>query len=101
MRRALAQRQPTVGLLHHSNRGTYHTGEDCQAALAAAEQTVSMSRLGDCWDNAVVESFCATHKTELVHDARWATQAETTAALAAYIDRAGTIGGAGTRRSTT
>jgi transposase InsO family protein len=45
-----------------------------------------MSRRCDCWDNAVLESFFATLKTELVHDARWATQAQATAALPTYID---------------
>jgi transposase InsO family protein len=86
LRRALAQRQPPAGLLHHSDRGTHYTGEDYQAALAAAACTVSMSRRGDCWDNAVVESFFATLKLELVYDARWETRAEATAAVATYIE---------------
>ncbi len=86
LRRALVQRRLTPGLLHHSDRGTSYTGEEYQATLAAAGLVVSMSRRGDCWDNAVVESFFATLKTELVHEARWATRAEATAALAAYIE---------------
>ena len=84
--RALTLRQPDAGLLHHSDRGSTYTGADYQSALAAAGLAVSMSRRGDCWDNAVVESFFATLKTELVHDARWATRAEATAALGAYIE---------------
>jgi putative transposase len=84
--RALTVRQPDVGLLHHSDRGSAYTGAEYQMALAAAGVTVSMSRRGDCWDNAVVESFFATLKTELVHDARWATRAEAEAAVGAYIE---------------
>jgi transposase InsO family protein len=86
LRRALAQRRPAPGLLHHSDRGTHYTGAEYQTRLAAAGLAVSMSRRGDCWDNAVMESFFATLKTELVHEARWTTRAEATAALAAYIE---------------
>lgn len=85
-RQALDHRQPAPGLLHHSDRGTSYTGEAYRAALARAGVVVSMSRRGDCWDNAVVESFFATLKTELVHDARWSTRATATAALAAYLE---------------
>ncbi len=86
LRRAVVQRQPAAGLLHHSDRGTPYTGEEYQATLAATGLAVSMSRRGDCWDNAVLESFFATLKTELVHEARWTTRAEAGAALAAYIE---------------
>ena len=86
LRRALVQRQPAAGLLHHSDRGTPYTAVAYQAALTAAHVAVSMSRPGDCWDNAVMESFFATLKTELVHDARWGTRAAATAALATYIE---------------
>jgi len=84
--RAPTLRQPDAGLLHHSDRGSTYTGADYQAALAAAGLAVSTSRRGDCWDNAVLESFFATVKTELVHDARWATRTEATAVLWAYIE---------------
>jgi transposase InsO family protein len=96
----VVQRQPAPGLLHHSDRGTPYTGEEYQATLAATGLAVSMSRRGDCWDNAVLESFFATLKTELVHEARWTTRAEADAA-SRPISRAGTIGGAGTQRWTT
>jgi len=86
LRRALVQRQPAAGLLHHSDRGTPYTAAAYQAALTAAHVAVSMSRPGDCWDNAVMESFFATLKTELVHDARWGTRGAATAALAMYIE---------------
>ena len=86
LRRALVQRQPAAGLLHHSDRGTPYTAAEYRAALSAAHVAVSMSRPGDCWDNAVMESFFATLKTELVHEARWTTRGEATAALATYIE---------------
>ena len=86
LRRALVQRQPAAGLLHHSDRGTPYTAAEYRAALRAAHVAVSMSRPGDCWDNAVMESFFATLKTELVHEARWATRADATAALGTYIE---------------
>ncbi len=86
LRRALVQRQPAAGLLHHSDRGTPYTAAEYQAALTGAHVAVSMSRRGDCWDNAVMESFFATLKTELVHDARWPTRGAATAALATYIE---------------
>ena len=73
-------------MLQRPIESTQYTGEDYQAALTAAGLAVSMSRRGDCWDNAVVESFFATLKTALVHEARWASRAEAVAALAAYIE---------------
>ena len=86
LRRALVQRQPAAGLLHHSDRGTPYTAAEYRAALRTAHVAVSMSRPGDCWDNAVMESSFATLKTELVHEARWTTRGEATAALATYIE---------------
>ncbi|MBK9692178.1 MAG: IS3 family transposase [Gemmatimonadetes bacterium] len=84
--RALARRRPPWGLLHHSDRGKEYTSRDYQAQLAQAGIACSMSRRGDCWDNAVVESFFATLKRELVADACWPTLAEATTDLAQYLD---------------
>jgi len=84
--RALALRQPAAGLLHHSDRGVQYTGTGYQALLAAHGVTVSMSRTGDCWDNAVAESFFATLKTELVAEARWSTRATAIDAIGHYIE---------------
>jgi putative transposase len=86
LERALAMRQPAPGLLHHSDRGAHYTGAAYQARLAAHGLTVSMSRTGDCWDNAVVESFFATLKTELGRETRWPTRAAATTALGHYIE---------------
>jgi transposase InsO family protein len=62
---ALQRRQPPPGLLHHSDRGSQYASADYQALLAQAQMQSSMSRKGNCWDNAVMESFFATLKAEL------------------------------------
>ena len=86
LRRALALRQPGRTLLHHSDRGSQYASGDYQALLAQRGIVCSMSRRGNCWDNAVVESFFATLKRELVQQERWPTRAQATHALAEYID---------------
>jgi putative transposase len=83
---ALQRRGPTAGLLHHSDRGCQYTSSDYRAALASVGAVASMSRKGNCWDNAVAESFFATLKTELVHRKRWATRIELRAAVFEYIE---------------
>jgi len=84
---ALTLRRPAPGLLHHSDRGVQYASAAYQQRLRAHGIVPSMSRAGDCWDNAVVESFFATLKRELVHDARWATRADAHRALTMFIDR--------------
>jgi transposase InsO family protein len=83
---ALRARRPAAGLVHHSDRGCQYASDEYQRGLAAAGLVCSMSRKGDCWDNAVAESFFATLKTELVHDARWKTRDEARAAVFHYIE---------------
>lgn len=83
---ALVQRAPQRGLLHHSDRGCQYTSGAYRDALAAQGITVSMSRRGNCWDNAVAESFFATLKTELVYRHRWRTRIEVRAALFTYLE---------------
>lgn len=83
---ALQQRRPCGAVLHHSDRGVQYAGTSYQAQLAAHGLTCSMSRAGDCWDNAVAESFFATLKTELVADADWPTRAAAHRALFDYIE---------------
>ncbi len=68
LERALALRQPSAGLLHHSDRGSQYAATDYQRQLARQGIVCSMSRKGDCWDNAPVESFFATLKVELVSE---------------------------------
>lgn len=68
---ALAQRRPGPGLIHHSDRGVQYACGDYQAALQRQGMIPSMSRKGDCWDNAPKESFFGTLKCELGwHDSR-------------------------------
>jgi putative transposase len=86
LERALLVRRPPAGLLHHSDQGSHYTGAAYQALLARQHCVVSYSRRGDCWDNAVVESFFATLKTELVTEAHWGTRAQAHAELARYLD---------------
>jgi transposase InsO family protein len=62
---ALKRRCPDSGLLHHSDQGSPYASEDYQARLDAHDITCSMSRRGNCYDNAVMESFFSTVKTEL------------------------------------
>jgi putative transposase len=86
LRMALLHRQPALGVLHHSDRGSQYACGEYQALLAAHGMTCSMSRKGDCWDNAVVESFFATLKTELVEDATWATREAARTAIFEYVE---------------
>ena len=62
---ALKRRCPEIGLLHHSDQGCTYASEDYQTILEARGITGSMSRRGDCYDNAVMESFFSTVKSEL------------------------------------
>jgi len=83
---ALARRRPPPGLLHHSDRGSQYASGDYQRVLAQHGIVCSMSRRGNCWDNAVAESFFATVKVELVHDAAWATRAVARTELVDYLE---------------
>lgn len=83
---AKASRKPLLGLIHHSDRGSVYASGDYRAALKAYGAVASMSRRGDCWDNAVAESFFATIKGEMIDDRDFETRAEATAAIADYID---------------
>jgi putative transposase len=83
---AVQRRLPEEGLLAHSDRGSQYASEHYQLLLAKHGIDCSMSRRGDCWDNAPMESFFASLKKELVHDADFATRAEARAALVEYIE---------------
>jgi putative transposase len=83
---ALGKRAPAGDLLHHSDRGSQYASRAYRSRLEAHGIEVSMSRRGDCYDNAVVESFFGTLKQELVHDARWTNPAEARAAIHDYIE---------------
>jgi transposase InsO family protein len=83
---AVSRRLPGEGLVAHSDRGSQYASEHYQRLLASHGIACSMSRRGDCWDNAPMESFFASLKKELVHDADFATRAEARAALFEYIE---------------
>jgi putative transposase len=83
---ALVRQRPGAGLLHHSDRGCQYTSAEYRNELAARSITVSMSRKGNCWDNAVAESFFATLKAELINERRWSTRVELRAAVFEYIE---------------
>jgi len=83
---ALRSRNVRPGLVHHSDRGCQYASHDYRGRLDANGIVCSMSRKGDCWDNAVAESFFATLKGELVDRADFATRAEAVNALFDYIE---------------
>jgi putative transposase len=81
---ALKRRSPAIGLLHHSDQGCTYASEDYQDILAARGIVCSMSRRGNCWDNAVMESFFSTVKSELGE--RFASHGEAKQQLFEYIE---------------
>jgi putative transposase len=83
---ALAQRRPAPGLLHHTDRGGQYAARAYRARLATAGLIPSMSRRGNCWDNAVAESFFATLKRELIDRTVWLTRDIVRSAIFQYIE---------------
>jgi putative transposase len=80
-------RQPPPGLVHHSDRGSPYASGDYRRQLLRLGIVASMSRKGDCWDNAVAESFFSSIKSELVDDANYDSHAAATASIAEYIEK--------------
>jgi putative transposase len=76
-----------VQLLHHSDQGSQYTSEDFQRLLADQGILCSMSRKGDCWDNAAMESFFSTMKTERTARRTYVTRDEARADVFGYIER--------------
>lgn len=83
---ALLRRQPKAGLIAHSDRGVQYASEHYQRILKQHGITCSMSRKGNCWDNAPMESFFASLKKELVHHEEYQTHAEARQSLFHYIE---------------
>lgn len=83
---AVGRRLPDERLLAHSDRGSQYASEHYQRLLGQHGITCSMSRRADCWDNAPMESFFASLKKELIHDANFITRAEAQAAIFEYIE---------------
>ncbi len=86
LRMAIARRRPGEGLLHHSDRGVQYASEDYQHLLELNGIECSMSGKGDCYDNAVMESFWGTLKTELVHHERYETRGQARASIFEYVE---------------
>jgi transposase InsO family protein len=86
LRMALAERRPEPGLVHHSDRGSQYAATAYRRLLTAHGIDCSMSRKGDCWDNAVAESFFATLKIELVYATRFSTRDQARSAIFEYIE---------------
>ena len=86
LQQALATRPPAPGWLHHSDRGSHYTAAAYQRVLAAHGAVVSMSRRGNCWDNAVAESFFGSLKAELINDQEFATRAQARSAIFDYVE---------------
>jgi transposase InsO family protein len=86
LRQALTQRQPSAGLVHHSDRGKQYAASDYQKLLRDHRAVCSMSRKGDCWDNAAMESFFGTLKQELVYQEQFTTRDMATAKIFEYIE---------------
>ena len=83
---AVQQRRPTMRLLHHSDRGRQYAGRAYRRQLLQHRIRRSMSRKGNCWDNAPMESFIATLKTELIHHHDFHTRTQARQAIFEYIE---------------
>lgn len=86
LRMAISAQRPRAGLIHHSDRGVQYASADYRKLMQSAGLRASMSRKGDCYDNAPMESFFHTLKTELVHHRHYATRPEATRDIFAYIE---------------
>jgi putative transposase len=75
-----------IDLLHHSDRGSQYASTDYQRLLGDWDITVSMSRVGNCWDNAMMESFFGTLKTELVYHENYQSKSEARSSVIAWIE---------------
>ncbi len=83
---AITQRRPKSGLLHHTDRGSQYAANQYQSVLKQHHMQVSMSRRGDCYDNAAMESFFATLKAELEHYGRYVTRRQARTEIFEYIE---------------
>jgi transposase InsO family protein len=86
LKRAVRRRRPPPGVVFHSDRGVQYACFDFRKELVAHGFTQSMSRKGDCWDNAVAESFFAMMKTELVYHEKYEGHQDTLHSVFEYIE---------------
>jgi len=86
LQQALGQRRPARGCLHHSDRGSQYASADYRQLLTTHGLTASMSRAGNCYDNAAMESFWGKLKTELVYRQHFATRQQARLAIFEYVE---------------
>ena len=86
LRKALAFRSPREGCIHHSDRGSQYCAREYRREVERAGMKVSMSRKGNCYDNAPTESFWGHLKQELIYQRRFATRVDAQAAIREYIE---------------
>jgi putative transposase len=86
LRQAIARRHPGRGLLHHSDQGKQYAAGDYRDLLTDHGMVASMSRAGDCWDNAVMESFFGTLKTEMIYFEKFSSREEAEMKIFEYIE---------------
>lgn len=84
--RAVVAKRPAAGLIHHSDRGSQYCSHDYQKLLKQFKMQPSMSRKGNCYDNAPMESFWGTLKNELVHHRNYQTRQEAIQEISEYIE---------------
>jgi transposase InsO family protein len=84
--RAVAAKGPGVGLTHHSDRGSQYCAHEYRKLVDQFKMRASMSRKGDCYDNAPMESFWGTLKNELIHHRRYKTRGEAIREITEYIE---------------
>jgi transposase InsO family protein len=86
LRMAIAARNPQPGLVHHSDRGSQYACKGYRDLLDAHAMIATMSRKGNCWDNAVAESFFATIEFELIMKHDWRTREEASRTISRYLE---------------
>jgi transposase InsO family protein len=86
LKMAYWKRKPDPGLIHHSDRGSQYASHEYQGLLKQYQFICSMSRKGNCWDNAVAESFFHTLKTECVYKKTYSTKDEARLDIIEYIE---------------
>ncbi len=84
--RAVAAKRPAKGLIHHSDRGSQYCAHAYRKQLQQFGMQASMSRKGNCWDNAPMESFWGSLKNELVHHRRFTTRTQARQEITEYIE---------------
>jgi putative transposase len=86
LRQAIERKRPPAGLIHHSDRGSQYCANEYRALQQRFDMVTSMSRRGNCFDNAPIESFWSSLKGEVIHHQRFATRAQAESAVREYIE---------------